>query len=95
MIVCVPSEIPSSVAVTLKFGLVVCPAAMVTVAGTVASPVSSLERSTTSSLVVSPLRVTVAVVDPPFSLIVASAMATVSVSRAGPLATTSMPVIIT
>ncbi len=79
----------------MNAGLVVSPAAIVTVAGTVASPVSSLERSTTNSLVVSPLRVTVAVVTPPFSLIEASAIVTVSVSRGGPDGTTSIPAAIT
>ena len=88
----VPSESASSTAVMANAGLVLCPAAMVTEEGTVASPVSSLARSTTSELVVSPLRVTVAVVLPPFSLMEASAMATVRVSGAEPEATTSMPI---
>ena len=66
---CVPSTIASSTAAILNGSEVICPAAIVTVAGTVASLVSSLTRSTVKAAIVSVLRVTVAVVLPSVSLI--------------------------
>ena len=55
------------------------PARKLTVAGTVASPVSLLDSVTVSAPDVSPIRVTVPVVDPPFSEIAASSKLTLRV----------------
>ena len=78
--VCVPSSRASSTALISKVADA-CPAGIVTVAGTVASEVSSLLRLTMTSKVVSVLlRVTVAVVVPAFSLMESALTEMVSVS---------------
>ncbi len=63
---------------------VVCPASIVIETGTVASPASLLASITVSSPVVSVLRITVAVVAPPFSLMAASTIVTVSPAISSP-----------
>ncbi len=87
--VCVPSTIASSTAakVTVTED---CPAGIVTVAGTVASVVSLLDRFTVRAAVVFVLRliVTVVAAEPAFSATEAAATLTVSVGDSAPASRT-------
>ncbi len=76
--VCVPSTIGSSIPSISNAADVDCPAGIVTETGTVASPASLLANVTVRAAEVSVLRLTVAVVEPPFSEIAPDRIASVS-----------------